>query len=90
MRSSTIASPLQTRSIFLRGIWKTATSPVRTVHGIGLSRSTWAAKATERLSIRGTSGHVASAWWLAASNNIPQYPFLLFSPKEDAAGKASD
>ena len=47
-------------------------------------------KATEHLSVRGTSGHVVSALWPAASNNIPPFPFLLFSPKEDAAGKASD
>lgn len=87
--SSTLASSLQTRSVFLHGIWTTAASPVQRVHGTGLSRGTWA-QATEHLSIRGTSGHVASALWLAASNNIPPFPFLLFLLKEDAAGKASD
>lgn len=40
------------------------------------------------LSIRGISGHVASAFWLEESINI--LPFLSLLSPEDAAGKASD
>ena len=64
-------------------------SPIKRLRSFGLSRSTWAVKAAEPLSVRGISGHIASALWLEESNNILPFLFLL-SPEEDAAGKTSD
>lgn len=64
-------------------------SLVKRVRVFGLSRSTWAVKAAEHLSIRGFSGHAASALWLDESNNIPPFLFPLLSLR-NAAGKASD